>query len=331
MGKAKTIDTEKLSLKDAIKKMEEKHGEGIVMRLDSDKKVKVDVIPTGSISLDSALGVGGIAKGRIIEIYGPESSGKTTLALHIVHEAQKLGLTCAFIDAEHALDVDYARKLGVDTKLMYVSQPSSGEQALDVAEEFVKTGEVGLIIIDSVAALTPVAEINGEMGASHVGLQARLMSQALRKLTAITSRAKCTIIFINQIRMSIGQTWGNPEVTTGGRALRFYASMRIEVRRANRLMRGEEIVGSRVAVKVSKNKLASPFKTTTFDIMFNEGISRISDVLTFAINKGIVKKEGISFLFNNEKIGVGLDKAKAILASNAELFSKIETACREVI
>lgn len=327
----KIINSDKLSLKEAIAKMEEKHGEGVVMRLDSDKKINVEIIPTGSISLDSALGVGGIAKGRIIEIYGPESSGKTTLALHIVHEAQKQKLTCAFIDAEHALDVEYAKKLGVDTKLMYVSQPSSGEQALDVVEEFVKTGEIGLIVIDSVAALTPLAEINGEMGASHMGLQARLMSQALRKLTAITSKAKCTIIFINQVRMAIGQTWGNPEVTTGGRALRFYASMRIEVRRSNRLMRGEEIVGSRISVKIAKNKLASPFKTTSFDIIFNEGISKSSDILAFAIVKGIIKKEGISFFFENEKIGVGLDKAKTTLMDNKELLEKIEIACRKLI
>ena len=327
----KTINTEKLTLKQAIEKMEEKHGEGVVMRLDSDKKVNVEVIPTGSICLDSALGVGGIAKGRIIEIYGPESSGKTTLALHIVHEAQKQKLTCAFIDAEHALDAEYARKLGVDTKEMYISQPSSGEQALDVVEEFVKTGEIGLIVIDSVAALTPQAEINGEMGASHMGLQARLMSQALRKLTAISSKAKCTIIFINQVRMAIGQTWGNPEVTTGGRALRFYASMRIEVRRSNRLLRGEEIVGSRISVKIAKNKLASPFKTTSFDILFGEGISKANDILEFATQKGIIKKEGISFFFENEKIGVGLDKTKTVLTENKELFSKIEIACRKLI
>ena len=331
MAKIKKIDSTKLSIKHAIKKMEEKHGEGIVMKLDDDKKIKIDVISTGSINLDAALGVGGIARGRIIEIYGPEASGKTTLALHIINEAQKLGIKCVFIDAEHALDVGYAEKLGVNTKEMYISQPSSGEQALDVVEEFVKTGEIGLIVVDSVAALTPIAEINGEMGASHMGLQARLMSQALRKLTAISSRSKCTIIFINQIRMAIGQSWGNPEVTTGGKALKFYTSMRIEVRRANRLMRGEEIVGSRIAIKVPKNKLASPFKTCSFDIIFNEGISKVGDILTFAIDKEIIKKEGISFIFNNEKIGVGLDKTKTILSENKELLSKIETECKKLI
>lgn len=331
MSKAKTIDSEKFSLKEAIKRMEEKHGEGVVMKLDNDRKVDVEVIPTGSISLDSALGVGGIAKGRIIEIYGPESSGKTTLALNITREAQKQGLVCAFIDAEHALDIEYAKLLGVNAKELYISQPSSGEQALDVTEELVKTGEIGLIVIDSVAALTPVAEINGEMGASHVGLQARLMSQALRKLTAITSRAKCTIIFINQIRMNIGQTWGNPETTTGGKALRFYTSMRIEVRRANRLMRGDDVVGSRVAIKVTKNKLASPFKTTSFDIIFGEGISRVGDILAFATIKGVIKKEGNTFLFGSEKIGVGLDKAKLALSENAELLSKIDAECRKLI
>lgn len=331
MAKIKKIDDSQLSLKDAIKKMEEKHGEGIVMKLDSDKKVKVDVIPTGSISLDAALGVGGIAQGRIIEVYGPESSGKTTLALHIVSEAQKMGLVCAFIDAEHALDTEYARKLEVDVKELYISQPSSGEQALDVVEEFVKTGKIGLIIVDSVAALTPIAEINGEMGATHMGLQARLMSQALRKLTAITDRSKCTIIFINQIRMNIGQTYGSPETTTGGRALRFYTSMRIEIRRTNRLVKGDDVIGSRVVVKVVKNKLASPFKTTTFDIIFNEGISKINDLLTFAMNKGIVKKEGLTLYFENEKLGAGLDKAKTALIENTELLSKIKTKCKELI
>ena len=259
------------------------------------------------------------------------NSAKTTLALHIISNAQKMKMICAFIDAEHALDVDYARKLGVDTKDMYIAQPSSGEQALDIVEEFVKTGEVGLIVIDSVAALTPLAEINGEMGASHMGLQARLMSQALRKLTAITSKAKCTIIFINQIRTSIGQTWGSGEFTPGGKALKFYTSMRIEVRRANRLTRGEEIVGSRIAVKIAKNKLASPFKTTSFDVLFGEGISKVNDLLEFATLKGIVKKEGISFFFDNEKIGVGLDKTRAVLTDNIELFKKIEIACRKLI
>lgn len=327
----KIINLEKMNLKEAIKHLEEKHGEGIVIKLDSDKKVDVDVIPTGSISLDSALGVGGIAKGRIIEIFGPESSAKTTLALHIISNAQKMKMLCAFIDAEHALDIAYARKLGVDTKEMYISQPSSGEQALDIVEEFVKTGEVGLIVIDSVAALTPLAEINGEMGASHMGLQARLMSQALRKLTAMTSKAKCTIIFINQIRTSIGQTWGNPEFTPGGKALKFYTSMRIEVRRANRLTRGEEIVGSRISVKIAKNKLASPFKTTSFDVLFGEGISKVNDILEFATTKGIIKKEGISFFFENEKIGVGLDKTRIALTDNKELLNKIEIACRKLI
>lgn len=331
MSKLKTINTEHLTIKQAIAKMEEKHGKGVIMKLEGDAKVKVEVIPTGSIALDYALGVGGIPRGRIIEIYGPEASGKTTLALHIVHEAQKLGLVCAYIDAEHALDIEYMRKLSVDTKKLYISQPDSGEQALDVVESFVKTNEVGLIVIDSVAALTPIAEINGEMGASHMGLQARLMSQALRKLTAISSRAKTTIIFINQIRMNIGQTWGNPETTTGGKALKFYTSMRIEVRRAAKLMRKEEIVGNRVNIKVAKNKLASPFKTASFDIMFNEGISKTSDIVDFAIEHKIIKKEGITFSYGDEKIGIGLDKTKEKLVSSPELFEKLEKECRTLL
>lgn len=331
MSKVKEIVREKTSIKEAIKQMEDKHGAGIVMKLEDDKKVKVDVIPTGSISLDHALGVGGIPRGRIIEIYGPESSGKTTLALHIVHEAQKMGLACAYIDAEHALDVEYMRKLLVDTKKLYISQPDSGEQALDVVESFVKTNEIGLIVVDSVAALTPVAEINGEMGASHMGLQARLMSQALRKLTAISSRAKTTIIFINQVRMAIGQTWGNPEVTTGGKALKFYTSMRIEVRRAAKLKRKEDIVGNRVNIKIAKNKLASPFKTCSFDIMFNEGISRLSDIIEFAIEHKIIKKEGITFSYKDDKLGVGLDKTKEKLLASPELLQTIESECRALL
>lgn len=331
MSKAKEIIREKTSIKEAIKKMEEKHGQGIIMKLNDDKKIKVEVIPTGSLALDHALGIGGIPRGRIIEIYGPESSGKTTLCLHIIHEAQKMGLTCAFVDAEHALDIDYSRMLGVDTNALYISQPDSGEQALDVVETFVKTGEIGLIVVDSVAALTPTAEINGEMGASHMGLHARLMSQGLRKLTAISSRAKTTIIFINQIRMNIGQTWGNPETTTGGKALKFYTSMRIEVRRAAKLKRKEDIVGNRVNIKVAKNKMASPFKTASFDIMFNEGISKLSDIMDFAIDQKIVKKEGITFSFGEQKLGAGMDKAKDFLKANPDILAKIELECKSKV
>jgi len=330
MAKTKEIIKSKTTIKEAIKKMEDKYGDGVIMKLDGDKRVKVDVIPTGSIALDYALGVGGIPRGRIIEIYGPESSGKTTLALHIVNEAQKLGLGCAYIDAEHALDIEYMRKLSVDTKKLYISQPDSGEQALDVVESFVKTGEIGLIVVDSVAALTPIAEINGEMGASHMGLQARMMSQAMRKLTAITSHSKTTIIFINQIRMNIGQTWGNPETTTGGKALKFYTSMRIEVRKAATLKRKDDIVGNRVNVKVAKNKLASPFKTACFDIIYNEGISKLSDIIDFAIAQKIIEKQGITFLYKNEKLGVGLDKTKEFLTNNQELLAKIEEECRSI-
>ena len=325
------IKKETINLKNTIKKMEDKHGKGIVMKLDDSLKSKIDIIPTGSICLNHALGVGGIPRGRIIEIFGPESSGKTTLALHIIAEAQKQNLICAFVDAEHALDIDYAKKLGVDAKELYLSQPGSGEQALDVVENFVKSNEVGLIVIDSVAALTPQAEIDGDMGAHHIGLQARLMSQALRKLTAITSNAKTTIIFINQIRINIGQTWGNPEVTSGGKALHFYASMRIEVRRAARLTKNDEVIGNRVKVKIAKNKLAAPFKITEFDIIYNEGISKTADVLNFGLIHNIIEKSGNTLSFEKEKIAAGLERAKKVLKEKPELLQKIIDECNKLI
>jgi len=309
--------------------MEDKHGKGIIMKLDGTIKVNIDVIPTGSICLNYALGVGGIPRGRVIEIFGPESSGKTTLALHIVAEAQKQGLTCAFIDAEHALDIEYAKKLGVSITDLYISQPGSGEQALDIVENFVKSNEVGLIVVDSVAALTPQAEIDGDMGAHHIGLQARLMSQALRKLTAITSTAKTTILFINQIRINIGQKWGNPETTTGGKALHFYSSMRIEVRRAAKLVKNDIVIGNRVKVKVAKNKLAAPFKTTEFDIMYDEGISKTTDILNFGLTHNIITKSGNTLLFNDEKIAVGLERAKKALKDKPELLEKIINECKK--
>lgn len=312
-----------MNLKTVIKDLEKKYGKGTVMTLGGDNVIKVETIPTGSISLDYNLGIGGIPRGRIIEIYGPESSGKTTLALGMVAEAQKKGLVCAFIDAEHSLDPDYARNIGVDLEKMYISQPNSGEQALDIVEHFVKSGEVGLIVVDSVAALTPQAEIDGEMGQIHIGLQARLMSQALRKLTAIAAQKKTTIIFVNQIRMNIGVRWGNPETTPGGVALKFYSSIRIEIRRAAKLMRKEELIGNRAKVKIAKNKLAAPFKITELDIIFNKGISLEADVVNFGLKQGVLKKEGVSIAYDGEKIGRGLDNAKEYLEKNPKVLEKI--------
>ena len=323
------MKTEKNNLKNTIKEMEDKHGKGIIMKLDGTLKVNVDVIPTGSMCLNYALGVGGIPRGRVIEIFGPESSGKTTLALHIVAEAQKQGLTCAFIDAEHALDIEYTKKLGVSVTDLYLSQPGSGEQALDLVENLVKSNEVGLIVVDSVAALTPQAEIDGDMGAHHIGLQARLMSQALRKLTAITSNAKTTILFINQIRINIGQTWGNPETTTGGKALHFYSSMRIEVRRAARLVKNDDVIGNRVKVKVAKNKLAAPFKTTEFDIIYNEGISKVADILNFSLTHDVITKIGNTLSFKDEKIAVGLERTKKALKDKPELLKNVISECKK--
>ena len=311
--------------------IEEKFGEGVMMMLGEIKKVDVESIPTGAISLDIALGIGGIPRGRIIEIYGPESSGKTTLALHIIANAQKAGGIASFIDAEHALDPEYAKKIGVDIKDLLISQPDNGEQALDIVETLVNSGTVSIIVIDSVAALVPKAEIEGEMGDAHMGRQARLMSQALRKLTAIVAKSNCTVIFINQIRMKIGVVFGNPETTTGGNALKFYASVRIEVRRSAQIKKAEDIVGNRMKAKIVKNKVAPPFKTTEFDIMYNEGISASGDILDTAVKYEVVEKKGNSFLFGEIKLGVGREQAKATLKDNEKLRKEITKAIYEKI
>ena len=317
------------SLNEIIKKLENKYGEGTVIKFTDKRTIDIETISTGSISLDCILGIGGVPRGRIVEIFGPESSGKTTLALHIIAQAQKKNIQCAFVDAEHALDPDYSKNIGVDLSKMLISQPNSGEQALDVVEGFVRSGEIGLIIIDSVAALTPQAEIDGVMGQSHMGLQARLMSQALRKLTAIAANTKTTIIFINQIRMNIGVRWGNPETTSGGTALKFYTSQRIEIRRAAKLKKNEEIIGNRVKIKIAKNKLAAPFKTTELDIIFNKGISLETDVINYGIKKDVITKKGITLSFGEEKIGVGIDKARTFLEENPKMVEKIIKAIKE--
>jgi len=310
-------------LENVVTEIKEKFGEGIIMKLGDIKKVDVESIPTGSISLDIALGIGGIPRGRVMEIYGPESSGKTTLTLHIIANAQKAGGVAAFIDAEHALDPEYAKKIGVSINDLLISQPDNGEQALDIVETLVSSGEVNIIVVDSVAALVPRAEIEGEMGDQHMGRQARLMSQALRKLTSIISKSNCTVIFINQIRMKIGVMFGNPETTTGGNALKFYSSVRIEVRRAAQIKKGDDVVGNRVKVKIVKNKVAPPFKTTEFDIMYNEGISASGDVLDTAVKYEVVAKKGNSYSFGEIKLGVGREIAKAALKADAKLMKEI--------
>jgi recombination protein RecA len=312
-----------MNLNKIIKELDKKYGEGTLLYLDENKKIDIDVIPTGSVSLDDALGIGGIPIGRIIEIYGAESSGKTTLALTILAQAQKKGLKCAFIDAEHSLDTNYAKNLGVQLSSLLLSQPNSGEQALDITENLVKSNEIGLIVIDSVAALTPEAEIEGTMGQMHIGLQARLMSQALRKLTAITANSKTTIIFINQTRSSIGITWGSPVVTSGGKALKFYTSIRIEIKISAKLTKGTDVIGRRTIVKVVKNKLAAPFKTTEFDIIFNEGICYAKDLLIFAHKKKVIQKTGNTFYFEKEKLGVGIERSKNYLQKNPKILEKI--------
>lgn len=293
------------------------------MTLGDVKKVDVESIPTGSVSLDLALGIGGIPRGRVIEVYGPESSGKTTLTLHVVANAQKAGGVAAFIDAEHALDPEYAKKIGVNINDLLISQPDNGEQALDIVETLVNSHAVSIIVVDSVAALVPKAEIEGEMGDRHMGLQARLMSQALRKLTAIVAKANCTVIFINQIRMKIGVVFGNPETTTGGNALKFYSSVRIEVRRSAQIKKGEDIVGNRVKVKIVKNKIAPPFKTAEFDIMYNEGISLSGDVLDTGVKFEVIEKKGNSFAFKEVKLGVGREAAKSTLKADPKLIKEI--------
>jgi len=321
MAKKKT--EEKNNVSQVVEEIQQKFGEGMIMKLGDVKRVDIASIPTGSVSLDIALGIGGIPRGRIVEIYGPESSGKTTLALHIVANAQKKDGTAAFVDAEHALDPEYAKKIGVNLSELLISQPDTGEQALDIVETLVRSGAVDVIVIDSVAALVPRAEIEGEMGDRHVGLQARLMSQALRKLTAIIAKSNATVIFINQIRMKIGVMFGNPETTTGGNALKFYSSVRLEVRRAAKIKKGEEVVGNRVKVKVVKNKVAPPFKNTEFDIMYNEGISLAGDLLDTGVKYEVIKKSGNSYTFGEEKLGVGREKAKKSLRENPKIINKV--------
>ncbi len=307
----------------AIDQIKERFGEGSIMRLGEAKRMAVETIPTGCLSIDLALGVLGVPRGRVIEIYGPEASGKTTLAQHIIAEVQKIGGIAAFVDAEHALDPDYARKIGVNVDELLISQPDAGEQALDIVETLVRSNAVDVIVIDSVAALTPKAEIEGEMGDSHMGLHARLMSQALRKLTAIISKTKTVVIFINQIRQKIGVVFGNPETTTGGVALKFYSSMRIEVRRSAQIKMGERIIGNRVKVKIVKNKVAAPFRTCEFDIMYNEGISLAGDLLDVGTEFGVIKKSGNSYAYGEEKLGVGRENAKMGLRERPELLPMI--------
>jgi len=308
---------------EVVEEIRSKFGEGMIMKLGDVKRVDVAAIPTGAVSLDIALGIGGVPRGRVIEIYGPESSGKTTLALHITANAQKAGGTVAFVDAEHALDPEYAKKIGVKINDLLISQPDAGEQALDIVETLVRSNAVDVIVVDSVAALVPRAEIEGEMGAHHMGLQARLMSQALRKLTPIVAKSNTVVIFISQIRMKIGVVFGNPETTTGGQALKFYSSVRIEVRRSAQIKKGDEVVGNRVKAKVVKNKVAPPFKTTEFDIMYNEGISRSGDLLDTGVKYGVIDKAGNSYSFKEEKLGVGREKAKQFLKDNPKLFKQI--------
>lgn len=314
----------------ALDSIEKQFGKGSIMRLGEAHAVQVETIPTGSVSLDLALG-GGLPKGRIIEIYGPESSGKTTLALHAIAEVQKNGGTAAFIDAEHALDPAYAKKIGVNTSDLLLSQPDSGEQALEITETLVRSNAVDIIVVDSVAALVPRAEIEGDMGDAHMGLQARLMSQALRKLTGVTSRSKVTVIFINQIRMKIGIMFGNPETTTGGNALKFYASVRMDIRRISQIKQGDSIVGNRARVKVVKNKIAPPFREAEFDIMYNQGISRSGDVLDLATNKGIVEKAGAWFSYNGEKIGQGREASKQYLEENPKVMKELAEKISQAI
>lgn len=323
---------EKLKALDAaIGQIERQFGKGAVMKLgDPSVQMNVETIPTGSLSLDIALGLGGIPKGRIVEIYGPESSGKTTVTLHMVAEVQKRGGIAGFIDAEHALDPVYARNIGVDVDNLYISQPDNGEQALEITETMVRSGAIDIVIVDSVAALVPKAEIDGDMGDSHVGLQARLMSQALRKLTGVISKSNCTVVFINQLREKVGIMFGNPETTTGGRALKFYSSVRLDVRRIEALKQGGEVIGNRTRVKVVKNKIAPPFKEAEFDIMFGEGISSVGDILDLAAENGIVNKSGAWYAYNGNKTGQGRENAKQYLKDNPEICNEVEQKVREL-
>ena len=327
---AMSDENKKKALDAAIAKLEKDFGKGTVMKLgDPAAQVQVETVPTGSLSLDIALGMGGVPKGRIVEIYGPESSGKTTVALHMIAEVQKRGGIAGFIDAEHALDPVYAKNIGVDIDNLYISQPDSGDQALEITETMVRSGAIDIIVVDSVAALVPKQEIEGDMGDSHVGLQARLMSQALRKLTPVISKSNCVVIFINQLREKVGVMFGNPETTTGGRALKFYASVRMDVRRIETLKQGGEMVGNRVRVKIVKNKIAPPFKEAEFDIMFGKGISREGDILDLAANVDVINKSGAWYAYNGEKIGQGRENAKTYLASHPEIMEEVEEKVRE--
>lgn len=323
------IEDKQKALEVALNQIEKQFGKGAVMKLGDEKNhMAVEVTPTGSLGLDIALGVGGIPKGRIIEIYGPESSGKTTVALHMVAEVQKLGGIAGFIDAEHAMDPVYAKNLGVDTQNLYISQPDDGEQALEIAETMVRSGAIDIVVVDSVAALVPRAEIEGEMGDATMGQQARLMSQALRKLTAITNKSKCTVIFINQLREKIGVVFGNPETTTGGRALKFYATVRIDIRRIDSLKQGGEIIGNRTRAKIAKNKVAPPFKTAEFDIMYGQGISREGDVLDLAADIDIINKSGAWYAYRDARIGQGRENAKQYLKENPDVCREVENLVR---
>ncbi|MBO5755856.1 MAG: recombinase RecA [Clostridia bacterium] len=325
---APSVSDKKMALETAISRIEREYGKGTIMKLGENTHMNVSAVSTGSISLDLALGIGGVPRGRIIEIYGPESSGKTTVALHVVAEVQKLGGEAAFIDAEHALDPVYAKNLGVDINNLLVSQPDSGEQALEIADALVHSGAIDAIVVDSVAALTPQQEIDGDMGASHVGLQARLMSQAMRKLSSSISKSNCVVIFINQLREKVGIAYGNPEVTPGGRALKFYSSVRIEIRKKEVLKSGSEIYGNHVLCKVVKNKVAPPFKTAEFDILYGKGISKTSELCDMGVSLGILEKSGSWFSYDGQRIGQGRDKAVAFLEENVELAAEIEKKLR---
>lgn len=323
----KKADEKQKALGVALEQIEKQFGKGSIMKLGADHKLNIETSKTGALSLDLALG-GGIPRGRIIEIYGPESSGKTTISLHAAAEMQKMGGTVAFVDAEHALDPEYAKKIGVNTDELLLSQPDNGEQALEIVETLVRSGAVDMVIVDSVAALTPQAEIDGDMGDSHMGLQARLMSQALRKLTGVISKSKCTVIFLNQLRMKIGVMFGNPETTTGGNALKFYASVRLDIRKISQIKAGDDIIGNRVRIKVVKNKVAPPFRQTEFDIMYNQGISVEGDVLDLAVDKGIVEKAGAWFSYGGEKIAQGREAAKLYLKQNPKKLEEIDKKVR---
>ena len=320
----KKLEEKRKALEQAIQQIEKVHGKGSIMKLGDGYAVKVEVIPTGCLALDHALGIGGLPRGRIVEIYGPESSGKTTVSLHVIAEAQKLGGTAAFIDAEHALDPEYAKKLGVNTEDLYISQPDNGEQALDIADYLVRSNAVDIIVIDSVAALTPKSEIEGDMEQQNVGVQARLMSKALRKLTAIINKSKTCVIFINQLREKVGVMFGNPETTTGGKALKFYSSVRLDVRKKDAVKDGGVIIGNKTVVKVVKNKLAPPFRTAEFEIIFGQGISKEGSLTDLAIAKGVFQKSGSWISYKDEKIGQGRDRVVALLKSNPELYAEVE-------